>query len=76
MLCRAMAETLFGVTFRCIRIKEMRSVKGKPLELDIFNEELRLAIEHNGAHHYEAQHNWGGDKALVLQRENDKRTSA
>jgi hypothetical protein len=73
MLCRAMAETLFGVTFRCIRIKDMRSVKGRPLELDIFNEELRLAIEHNGAHHYEAQHNWGGDKALGLQRENDKR---
>jgi bacterioferritin-associated ferredoxin len=73
MLCRAMAETLFGATFRCIRIKDMRSVKGRPLELDIFNEELRLAIEHNGAHHYEAQHNWGGDKALVLQRKNDKR---
>jgi hypothetical protein len=76
MLCRSMAETLFGVTFRCVRIKDMRSVKGKPLELDIFNADLRLAIEHNGAHHYEAQHNWGGDKALALQRENDNRRRA
>jgi len=76
MLCRAMAEALFGVPFRCIRIKDMRSVKGRPLELDIFNEELRLAIEHNGAHHYEAQRNWGGDKALDLQRDNDKRRRA
>jgi hypothetical protein len=76
MLCRAMAETLFGVIFRCIRIKGMHSVKGRPLEVDMFNEELRLAIEHNGAHHYEAQHNWGGDKALDLQRENDNRRRA
>jgi hypothetical protein len=54
-------------------MKDMRSAKGRPLELDIFNEGLNLAIEHNGAHHYEAQLNWGGDKALGLQRENDKR---
>jgi hypothetical protein len=71
-----MVENLFDATFQCVRIKAMRSVKGKPLELDIFNEELRLAIEHNGAHHYEAQHNWGGDKALDLQRQNDKRRRA
>lgn len=35
MLCRQIAERLFSRPFRPIRIKAMRSHKGRPLELDI-----------------------------------------
>jgi len=72
MLCRAIAEELFGAPFVRLRVKEMRSAKGRPLELDMFNCELRLAIEHNGAHHYGPQRNWGGERAFHVQQANDE----
>lgn len=71
ILCRMLAESLFDAPFRRVRVKEMRSPKGKPLELDIFNANLRLAIEHNGPHHYEPVSNWGGETAFKAQQEND-----
>ena len=73
MLCLSMVERLFDATFVRVRFKEMRSAKGKPLELDMFNSDLRIAIEHNGAHHYGPQHNWGGERAFRIQQANDKR---
>lgn len=72
MVCLSMVERLFGARFVRVRIKEMRSAKGKPLELDMFNTDLRIAIEHNGAHHYGPQHNWGGERAFRAQQANDK----
>ena len=72
MLCLSMVERLFGAPFVRVRVKEMRSAKGKPLELDMFNSDLRIAIEHNGAHHYGPQHNWGGERAFRVQQTNDE----
>jgi len=54
-------------------MRGMKSGKGVLLELDMYNDELKLAIEHNGAHHYEAQENWSGVKGLRIQRQNDQR---
>jgi DNA-directed RNA polymerase subunit RPC12/RpoP len=70
-LCRLAIEKLFGRRFCTKRIQAMRSLKGRPLELDIYNEDLRLAVEHNGAHHYEPQQNWSGDEGLRIQRIHD-----
>lgn len=70
-LCRSFVESLFGVRFDKVRISGMRSLKGFPLELDMYNETLRLAFENNGAHHYYPQKNWGGDEAFKLQVKND-----
>jgi DNA-directed RNA polymerase subunit RPC12/RpoP len=72
MLCRQIAERLFKKRFRPIRLKGMRSHKGRPLELDIYNSELKIGIEHNGAHHYAVQSNWSGADGLRLQKLHDE----
>lgn len=51
----------------------MNSAKGIPLELDIYNENLKLAVEHNGAHHYEPQPNWNGQDGFHIQQLNDRK---
>ena len=35
-----------------MKVKEMRGLRGGSLELDLYNEFLKLAIEHNGLQHY------------------------
>lgn len=72
MLCRTIIERLFGQPFRRVRMQGMTSSKGVPLELDIYNEELKIAVEHHGAHHYEPQENWNGGEGLRLQQLNDQ----
>ena len=68
-LCRLATEKLFGQPFYTKRIQAMRSLKRGPLELDIYNEDLRLAVEHNGAHHYETTRGtWSGGEGLRIQR--------
>ena len=72
MLCRTLVENLFGAPFPCVRVGDMRSKKDRPLELDMFNVDLGIAVEHNGAHHYKAIGNWGGEEAFATQQENDE----
>ena len=72
MLCRQVAERLFKKPFRTVRLNGMRSHTGRPLELDIYNSELKIAIEHNGAHHYTPQFNWSGEDGLKLQKLHDE----
>ena len=72
MLCKAMLERLFERKFSKVRLKKMRSIKGRPLELDFYNKKLRLAVEHNGAHHYEPQKNWTGEAGFEIQKANDE----
>jgi hypothetical protein len=43
-----------------------------PLELDIYNDELKIAVEHHGCHHYEPQGNWNGANGLKRQRIHDR----
>lgn len=46
-------EQCFQTTFERSRPKWLRNTKsGKPLELDGYNEDLKLAFEHHGGHHY------------------------
>lgn len=72
MLCRAAVEKLFGMTFRNKRVPGMKSPKGRLLELDIYNAELRIAIEHHGAHHYRAMPHWNGVEGFERQRLHDQ----
>ena len=37
-----------------------------------YNAELKIAIEHNGAHHYSAQVNWSGEDGLEIQKLHDE----
>ena len=71
--CRAAVEQLFRVPFRKVRLKDVRGIGGGPIELDMFNETLKLAVEHNGRQHYKEQKNWGGERTFQRQVEHDRR---
>ncbi|MCE9519883.1 MAG: hypothetical protein K8R87_10065 [Verrucomicrobia bacterium] len=43
------------------------------MEFDVYNAELKLALEHNGPHHYAPQEPWGGQKAFEKMLEHDHR---
>lgn len=51
-VCRFYFEEFLGKPFPKIRPKWLRSSFGTLLELDGYNEELKLAFEHNGEQHY------------------------
>ena len=52
-LCREAAQKIFGKPFQKIRPDFLKNnVTGHNLELDIYNEELKVAIEFNGEQHY------------------------
>lgn len=52
--CRAFLENRFRVPFPTVTPDFLKnSVTGKNLELDCYNEELKLAVEYNGRQHYE-----------------------
>ncbi len=72
MLCRAAVEKLFGMTFRNKRVPGMKSPKGRLLELDIYNAQLRIAVEHHGAHHYRVMPHWNGVEGFERQRLHDQ----
>ncbi len=73
MLCRAAVEKLFGKPFLLRkRILGMKSPKGRLLELDIYNEGLRIAVEHHGAHHYRVLRHWSGKVGLQRQLQHDR----
>lgn len=54
-LCKAAAERIYGVTFhRSIWPDWLRNPEtGQVMELDLYNEQLKIAIEYNGRQHYE-----------------------
>lgn len=71
-VCRSILEHVFETQFQKIRVKEMKSMNGNPLEYDCYNESLKIALEHNGWQHYQIQENWGGDKFFKKQSKNDQ----
>lgn len=48
--CRFILETIFKKPF--IRTRDVVKVNDKKLELDMYNEELKIACEYNGIQHY------------------------
>jgi len=52
-ICREFMESKYGVPFHKIRPDFLRNpVTGENLEIDIYNEDLRLGVEYNGQQHY------------------------
>jgi len=52
-LCKQVVEDMFGKKFYCIRPNFLKNPEtGRNLELDLYNDSLKLAIEYNGAQHY------------------------
>jgi DNA-directed RNA polymerase subunit RPC12/RpoP len=73
MLSRMAVEGLFEKPFQRIRIAGMKSLRGRPLELDMYNDDLKIAVEHHGAQHYKAVSHWAGKEGLRTQRLHDQR---
>jgi rubredoxin len=73
MLCRMAVEKLFRKPFERIRMAGMKSLRGRPLELDIYNDDLKIAVEHHGSQHYEAVEHWTGEVGLKTQKLHDQR---
>jgi hypothetical protein len=70
--CRRIFETLLGVPFPQIRPAFLiREATGQPLELDGYNEELKLAFEYQGVQHYQFSQKWHGSLE-ELQRQRDR----
>jgi hypothetical protein len=51
-LCTAFFEDKFGAPFKSVKPKWLMGPNNYPLELDGYNEELKLAFEHQGLQHY------------------------
>jgi hypothetical protein len=64
--CKRFLEFYFQKPFQKIRPEFLTNpITNSPLELDMYNEELRLAVEYNGAQHYNfnrMMHNNSRDK--------------
>lgn len=74
-LCRAIFEYLFKVKFN--KSKHLRNPETKRfLELDGYNEELKIAFEYNGEQHYNSISYFGGDKKLIEQQKRDRHTES
>jgi hypothetical protein len=55
--CRKVMEKIYGVPFPNVRPSWLINDKtGRRLELDCYNEDLKLAVEYNGAQHYISDH--------------------
>jgi len=71
-LCRKVLEEAFGKPFDRARPKDLISPKGIPIELDCYNEELALALEHQGMHHFKRQPNWQSVEQFKLCQMHDQ----
>ena len=67
-ICRAIFKQLFDDDFPKIRPKWLLSPKKKSMELDGYNETLKLAYEYNGIQHYESVRN----SDIEYQKKKDK----
>jgi hypothetical protein len=70
-IARNILEKMTGKLFPKTRHKELISKKGAPLELDGFCEELNVAFEHQGKHHFNDKI-YGGKTNLKKQVVKDK----
>jgi len=65
-------EKVFGEKFPPKKVTWMRNPKTEyPLELDGYNEELKIAFEYQGRQHFEVIDCFGGEKKLQIQQERD-----
>jgi hypothetical protein len=70
--CKAAMEQLFGVKFTKRRFSDLKGLGGKSLEIDLYNEELKLGLEHQGAQHF-IRKKYFGEHRYDGVREHDRR---
>lgn len=74
--CKAAVEKIYGVPFHSVWPDWLRNPKtGRCLELDLYNDELKLAIEYHGEQHYKYTprfHKSYNDFVKAIERDNVK----
>jgi very-short-patch-repair endonuclease len=71
-LCKRAVEQLFGREFTEKRFADLRGIGGKLLQIDLYCDELKLAIEHHGSQHFSPKKFWGQWR-FKRQQEHDRR---
>lgn len=71
-LCKAVFEILFDVEFEKVKLPDLRGLKGGMLEFDLFNEGLKIAVEHQGSHHYRLRNKFDTAGRLTQQQKHDE----
>jgi len=74
--CREIFENIFGLPFPSVRPSFLKRENGNRLELDGYNEKLKLAFEYNGVQHYKFSprfHLSANDFRDQIERDRDKR---
>ena len=52
-LCKEVIEDIYGVPFYCVRPNFLKNPEtGRNLELDLYNDSLKIAVEYSGIGHY------------------------
>lgn len=69
---KSLAQALFGRPFDSIRLRGSKGLGGRPLQLDLFNGELKLAIEHHGRQHLAPVEFFGGNVRFKQQQKHDQ----
>jgi uncharacterized protein YdaU (DUF1376 family) len=64
-------EYLFDKQFKKIRPNWLQNLEGNNLEIDCFNEELKLCVEYNGIQHYEFVEYFHKTEEVFLKRNAD-----
>ena len=72
-ICREFFNQLFNCEFKKIYPDWLRNEDGKKLELDGYNNEIRIAFEHQGIHHFKIDFYTKTKKKLIKIRRDDKR---
>lgn len=73
--CKAAMEQLFGKKFVKKRFPDLKGIGGKSLEIDLYNEELKLGLEHQGAQHF-MKKKFFGEHRYAQVFEHDRRKKA
>lgn len=72
-MCRTFFEQVFKATFPSVRVPWLKGQKGRLMELDGYNETLKIAFEHHGRQHYEITRLSPDAKELNYRQGLDKR---
>ena len=67
-ICRAYFEQLFNAPFTKSRPDWLRNSRGNRMELDGFNDNIKLAFEHQGKQHFEVTHTYVTNDQELAQR--------